>query len=161
MKGFHVFHLRKHAVVVWAVGILAIAWLVIGCGGGGTSSQMSGTQTGTVMVSISDPPSCKNPNGSFAHVYVTIQSVQAHIDPNATNSSSGWQELAPQLANQAMQIDLFSTAQTNCVLAQLGSADLPVGSYQQIRLLLVANSASGTGIPRRTLVQATASIVSS
>jgi hypothetical protein len=108
---------------------------------------MSGTQTGTVMVSISDPPSCKNPNGSFAHVYVTIQSVQAHIDPNATDSSSGWQDLAPQLANQAMQIDLFSTVQTNCVLAQLGSADLPVGSYQQIRLLLVANSASGVGTP--------------
>jgi hypothetical protein len=147
MKGSHVFHFGENAVVVWALRMLAIAWLVIGCGGGGTSSQMSGTQTGTVMVSISDPPSCKNPNGSFAHVYVTIQSVQAHIDPNATDSSSGWQDLAPQLANQAMQIDLFSTVQTNCVLAQLGSADLPVGSYQQIRLLLVANSASGVGTP--------------
>jgi hypothetical protein len=147
MRGFHVFHSGENAVVVWALGILAIAWLVIGCGGDSSSSQMSGTETGSVMVSISDPPSCKNPNGSFAHVYITIQSVQAHIDPNATDSSSGWQELAAQLANQPMQIDLFSTVQTNCVLAQLGSADLPVGSYQQIRLLLVANSASGAGTP--------------
>lgn len=46
-----------------------------------------------------------------------------------------------------MQIDLFSDVQTNCVLAQLGSASLPVGSYQQIRLLLVSNSASESGTP--------------
>jgi hypothetical protein len=47
-----------------------------------------------------------------------------------------------------MQIDLFSTPQTNCVLAQLGSASLPVGSYQQIRLLLVSNSpAAGAATP--------------
>jgi hypothetical protein len=74
--------------------------------------------------------------------------VQAHIDPNAIDSSSGWQELAPQLAMQPMQVDLFSQAQTNCVLAQLGSASLPVGSYQQIRLLLVANSpAASDAVP--------------
>ena len=47
-----------------------------------------------------------------------------------------------------MQIDLFSKANTNCVLAQLGSASLPVGSYQQIRLLLVSNSpAAGAPVP--------------
>jgi hypothetical protein len=102
--------------------------------------SMPGAAMGTVAVSISDPPSCKNPNGSLEHVYITVRSVQAHIDPNATDSSSGWQELAPQLANQPMQIDLFSAAETNCILAQLGSASLPVGSYQQIRLLLVSNA---------------------
>lgn len=120
--------------------ILLIAGFSVSCGGGSSSTPMSGTSTGTVVVSISDPPSCKNPNGNFEHVYITVRSVQAHIDPNATDSSSGWQELAPQLATQPMQIDLFSTAQTNCVLAQLGSASLPVGSYQQIRLLLVSNT---------------------
>jgi len=144
MKCLHVFHLRGNvAVAVCALGFLVIAVVIAGCSGSGSSSPMSGM--GMVSVSISDPPSCKNPNGSFSHVYITIRSVQAHIDPNATDSSSGWQELAPQLANQPMQIDLFSEAQTNCVLAQLGSASLPVGSYQQIRLLLVSNSASGTG----------------
>jgi hypothetical protein len=102
--------------------------------------SMAGGGMGTVVVSISDPPSCKDPNGSFEHVYLTVRSVEAHIDPNATDSSSGWQELAPQLANQPMQIDLFSAPPTNCILAQLGSASLPVGSYQQIRLLLVSNT---------------------
>lgn len=128
--------------------ILIAAGLAAGCGGGSYSAPMSSTATGTVVVSISDPPSCKNPNGTFEHVYITVRSVQAHIDPNATDSSSGWQELAPQLANQPMQIDLFSAAQTNCVLAQLGSASLPAGSYQQIRLLLVSNSpAASDAVP--------------
>ena len=103
---------------------------------------------GTINVSLSDPPSCMPPNGQFTHVYITVRSVQAHIDPNATDSSSGWQELAPQLASQPTQIDLFSKPQTTCVLAQLGSASLPVGSYQQIRLLLVSNSpAAGHSLP--------------
>jgi len=123
-----------------ALVVLITVALVSGCGGGSSSMSMPGGGMGTVVVSISDPPSCKDPNGSFEHVYLTARSVQAHIDPNATDSSSGWQELAPQLANQPMQIDLFSAPQTNCILAQLGSASLPVGSYQQIRLLLVSNT---------------------
>ena len=89
------------------------------------------------------------PNGSFTHVFVTVRSVQAHIDPNAGDDSPGWQELAPQLTSDPMQIDLFSPTQTNCVLAQLGSASLPAGRYQQIRLLLVSNNpAAGAATPK-------------
>ena len=117
--------------------MLISAVIGVSCGG---STKVGGTLPGTVVVSISDPPSCMPPNGSFTHVFVTVRSVQAHIDPNASDDSPGWQELAPQLASNPMQIDLFSPAQTNCVLAQLGSASLPVGSYQQIRLLLVSNN---------------------
>lgn len=128
------------------VVILTVAVFTISCGSGSAPTLMPGA--GMVIVSISDPPSCKNPNGDFEHVYITVRSVQAHIDPQATDNSSGWQELAPQLASQPMQVDLFSTAQTNCVLAQLGSASLPVGRYQQIRLLLVANSpAASDAVP--------------
>jgi len=103
---------------------------------------------GTVNVTLSDPPSCMPPNGQFTHVYITVRSVQANIDANANDGSSGWQELAPQLASAPMQIDLFSKPQTTCVLAQLGSASLPVGKYQQIRLLLVSNSpAASDAVP--------------
>ena len=120
--------------------VLLIVGMAAGCGGGGSSMSMPGSGMGTIVVSVSDPPSCKNPNGSFEHVYITVRSVEAHVDPNATDSSSGWQELAPQLRNQPMQIDLFSAAETNCILAQLGSASLPAGSYQQIRVLLGSNA---------------------
>ena len=110
------------------------------CGGNSPSMNMTTTAMGTVSVTLSDPPSCMPPNGQFTHVYITVRSVQANIDANANDSSSDWQELAPQLANAPMQIDLFSKPETTCVLAQLGSASLPVGKYQQIRLLLVSNS---------------------
>jgi hypothetical protein len=83
-----------------------------------------------------------------SNVYVTVRSVQAHISATAGDDAGGWQELAPQLVSVSMHIDLFSKVNANCVLAQLGSASLPVGSYQQIRLLLVSNSpAAGAPIP--------------
>ena len=75
----------------------------------------------------------------------TVRSVQAHTSATADDNSAGWQELAPQLANQPMQIDLFAAGSNACLLTNLGSnAALPAGNYQQIRLLLVANS-GGSG----------------
>jgi len=128
---------------------LAAAMVVIGvasCGGGSGSSM--GPQTASIHVTLTDPPSCKFPNGAFEHVYVSIRSVEAHTSSMASDSSAGWQELAPQLNSAPMQIDLFSAASNTCLLTQLGSnAALPVGTYQQIRLLLVPNDGSGGATP--------------
>jgi hypothetical protein len=94
---------------------------------------------------MTDPPSCAFPHGNFTHVYISVRSVQANISATADDNSSGWQELASQLVTQPMQIDLFSGASTSCLLTNLGSnTALPAGNYQQIRLLLVANS-GGSG----------------
>src|SRR6516225_2575536 len=74
-----------HAVPIFA-GVIVLCFVVIatGCGGGGSSMPMTpSSATGTVSVSISDPPSCKNPNGTFEHVYITVRSVQAHTSANA------------------------------------------------------------------------------
>jgi uncharacterized protein DUF4382 len=126
--------------------LIAVALIIISCGGGSSSPPMS--NMGTVVVSMSDPPSCTPPNGDFTHVFITVRSVQAHTSASADDNSPGWQELAPQLASAPMQIDLFSKPDTTCVLAQLGSASLPVGNLQQIRLLLVSNSpAAGAAVP--------------
>jgi hypothetical protein len=127
-------------------GTLAVAALIfISCSG--SSSTMS-TATGNIHVTLTDPPSCAFPNGNFDHVYVSIRSVQAHTSATATDSTAGWQELAPQLNSQPMQIDLFSTASNTCLLTNLGSnAALPAGNYQQIRLLLVPNDGSGGAVP--------------
>src|SRR5258707_3825219 len=146
-----IFKISKKEAVLWCA-FAALLFAAIGCGGGSVATPPT-PGTGMVTVSISDPPSCMAPNGSstsFTHVFITVRSVQAHIDPRADDNSSNWQELAPQLASQPMQIDLFATP-TNCVLAQLGSASLPVGSYQQIRLLLVSNNpAAGAATPTKT-----------
>ena len=126
--------------------IVVVPLMVISCSG--VNNTMQSPNTGTVNVSLSDPPSCMPPTGHFTHVFITVQSVEVHTSATAGDSSAGWQELAPQLASAPQQIDLFSQANTNCVLAQLGSASLPVGSLQQIRLVLLSNApAAGAATP--------------
>ncbi len=125
--------------------MIVVAVAIISCSG---NSSMQGPSMGTVLVSISDPPSCMPPNGNFTNVWITVRSVQAHTSATADDNSAGWQELAPQLASAPMQIDLFSKEDTRCVLAELGSASLPVGNLQQIRLVLLSNSpAAGAAVP--------------
>jgi len=106
------------------------------------------SQTASISVTLTDPPSCKFPAGTFEHVYVSIRSVEAHTSAMADDNTPGWQELAPQLNSAPMQIDLFSAASNTCLLTHLGSnSALPLGTYQQIRLLLVPNDGSGGAIP--------------
>jgi hypothetical protein len=131
--------LRCFQTAILIVALASAVALMVTCSGTTTPMQMNNAM-GTINVTMSDPPSCAGSSGTFAHVFVTVQSVKAHTSATADANSAGWQELAPQLATQPMQIDLFSTAQTNCVLAQLGSAQLPPGSYQQIRLILLSNT---------------------
>lgn len=118
--------------------LVAVPLTVVSCGGG--NNVVQSVNTGTVNVSLSDPPSCMPPTGHITHVFITVRSVQAHTSATASDSSAGWQELAPQLASAPRQIDLVSPPGINCVLAQLGSASLPVGSFQQIRLVLLSNT---------------------
>jgi Domain of unknown function (DUF4382) len=131
--------LKNRPISFSLVSVLVVVPLMVtSCGGG--NNVMQSPQHGTINVSLSDPPSCMPPTGHFTHVFVTVRSVEAHTSATASDSSAGWQELAPQLASAPQQIDLFSQANTNCVLAQLGSASLPVGSLQQIRLVLLSNA---------------------
>jgi hypothetical protein len=128
--------------------LVAFAAALVDCGGSGSSSMMSTGGMATMNVSITDPPSCKFPNGDFQHVFVTIRSVQAHTSATATDNTPGWQELAPQLVTQPMQIDLFAAGPNACLLTMLGSTTaLPAGTYQQIRLLLVPNDGSSGPLP--------------
>jgi hypothetical protein len=126
--------------------LVALAAVLVSCGG--YTSFISTGGMGTINVSITDPPSCAFPNGSFQHVYVTIRSVQAHTSATADDNSAGWQELAPQLASQPMQIDLFAAGSNSCMMTMLGlNTPLPAGNYQQIRLLLVPNDGGGGPVP--------------
>lgn len=132
--------------MVFAGGLSAVALIFVSCGG--NSTMVNPGLTGTIHVTLTDPPSCAFPNGNFEHVYVSIRSVQASVNASADDNSSGWQELAPQLNSQPVQIDLFAAASNTCLLTNLGSnSALPVGSYQQIRLILVPNDGSGGATP--------------
>jgi Domain of unknown function (DUF4382) len=148
--------LNPYFLVVFVMAMFVL--MAVGCGGNVPTMQSS--SMGAVSVSLSDPPSCMAatpgatagstaaPGGTFTSVFVTIRSIQAHISATADPSSTGWQELAPQLVSAPVQVDLLHLpANGQCLLAQLGSASLPAGDYQQIRLILLANAAPGGRAP--------------
>ncbi len=119
---------------------LAVA-AMISCGGSTMSS--SNPTTGTVKTYLSDPPTCSM---DFDHVYVTVTKVEANI---SDSSNSGWQTLV-DLTGNPQQVDLLSlnpaaTPGFCGTLYLLGSKALPPGKYQQIRLILMANTGTVSG----------------
>lgn len=127
------------------LAVFLVLGLALASCGGGTSGAGSGN--GSITVNLSDPPSCAFPNGPITHVWVTINSVEANTSSTAGDSSPGWVELTPQLKSSPMSIDLFSLGLNACLLATLGNASLPAGTYQQIRLLLVPNTGTSGATP--------------
>lgn len=123
--------------------LIAVALILVTCSNTNTTGKIINGMA-TINVSLSDPPSCSPPAGSFKSVFITIRSVQAHISATADDNSPGWVELVPSLNAQPVQVDLLNLPNNGaCLLTQLGSnTALPAGDYQQIRLLLVANSPS-------------------
>lgn len=126
---------------LFLLGLLAlgtVAAMIAGCSG---TSAPSGTTMAHVAVKLSDPATCMAPNGPYAHVYVTVSDVKAHVNGNAGDNDPGFVDLTPGLSAKPQQIDLLGQA-TECFLASLGSTqELPPGKYQQIRVILADNSA--------------------
>jgi Domain of unknown function (DUF4382) len=116
----------------------AIAAMIAGCSGTTTTTTAGMAQ---VAVKLSDPATCMAPNGPFAHVFVTVTDVKAHVNGNAADNDSGFVDLTPGLSTKPQQIDLLGQASNQCFLASLGSTQqLQPGKYQQIRIILSDNS---------------------
>jgi Domain of unknown function (DUF4382) len=141
---------RATLLVAAGISVLFFAIVIlISCSSSTTIGTTQGAGMASASVSISDPPSCKVPSGSFEHVYISIRSIQAHISATAGDNSPGWVELAPQLNTQPVQVDLLGIPTNGCFLAMLGStSSLPPGTYQQIRILLVSNNPGGSPVPQ-------------
>ncbi len=132
-------HFRGKSIAnlgIFALLVLS-TFILIRCGGTSSTAGL-----GSANVTMSDPPS----GSQFSDVYVTVDGVSASI---SGTSDSGWQTLVSGLSStgtiKAVQLDLMKLpANGQCLLAQLGStSSLPAGDYQQIRLQLVANNATG------------------
>ncbi|MGE5338305.1 MAG: DUF4382 domain-containing protein, partial [Gemmatimonadota bacterium] len=115
-----------------AVGAAVLALAACGGGGGGTSSTASGM--GTLRVALTDAPAC-----GFDSVNVTVDRVRVNQSADAADTDAGWSDIA---LSQPTKIDLLSLS--NGVLFSLGQTALPAGQYQQVRLVLAANSGSGS-----------------
>jgi hypothetical protein len=94
------------------------------CGGSDTAGQ------GVLRVALTDQPA------AFANVLVSIASVEVHQDGNAGQGSAGWRQVNLR-DNVVMPVDLLELQDVSLILAE---GVLTAGSYQQIRLILEANS---------------------
>jgi len=135
--------LSRAASTFACVAVTAVT-LLTGCGGGGGGN---GPSMGTANVMLADSPSC-----GYDHVYITVDHVEISSDGNS------WTTIP---VNPALgRIDLLGL--NNGTLVSLGQAPLSAGTYQQVRLVLVANgnsapfansvvlSGTGTEIPLKT-----------
>ncbi len=127
-------------LLLLAVAAAALAAFFVGC-----SSSSNPSQMGAVTLTMSDPATCTAPQGPYSHVYVTITDALAHTSSTAGPNDSGWLDLTPNLKSNPMQVDLLAAASNQCFLATLGSnTQLQAGNYQQIRLILLANSSASS-----------------
>jgi hypothetical protein len=105
--------------------LLFISFFFFACDGGGGGGSSSG-DVGTVSMSLTDAMSNR-----FNAVYVTIDDVQVHMKGNAKANNS-WQSVsAPNLPKTFNLYDL-----TNGVREEIGLADLAIGAYTQMRLII-------------------------
>ncbi|MDR6536408.1 DUF4382 domain-containing protein [Variovorax soli] len=128
----------SHSLRALALGS-AVALAACGGGGGGgggfvPTGASSGTasSTGNLRVAMTDAPAC-----GFDHVYVTVEKVRVHGNADVDTGGSGWSDIT---LSSPRRIDLLSL--TNGVITTLGETPLPAGTYQQIRLVLSANTAN-------------------
>lgn len=115
---------RIRNLLSFSTAILAVL-LLAACGGGGGGG---GGSMGAVNVRLTDAPSC-----GYDHVYVTVDHVEISSDGNHWTT-------VPVGSSVTQPIDLLNL--TNGVMLTLGQAPLAAGTYQQVRLVLQANSGS-------------------
>ncbi|MHB8950713.1 MAG: DUF4382 domain-containing protein [Rhodoferax sp.] len=123
-----------------ALGGMLVAGLAA-CGGGGGDSA-SADSSGTLRLALTDAPAC-----GYDAVNVTIEKVRIHQSGSASDNDGGWSEI---VMNPALRVDLLKLQ--NGDLAELGELTLPVGNYNQMRLVLAENSTSPTVAPANSVV---------
>lgn len=129
-----------------ATGALAT---LVACGGGGAdggaatndpadSGGSGSALAGTLRVSLTDSPAC-----GYDHVWITVEKVRVHRSGAARDGDAGWvdvplPQVQPATPPPPLRVDLLTL--TNGALVSLGQVQLPAGSYQQMRLVLAANT---------------------
>ncbi len=120
----------KHKKILAGLSVLAFAVGLSACGSGGGMAG-GATTMGVVNVSVTDAPT-----KDFDHVWITVSEVRFHTSNAVSAGDPGWLKF-PLAA--PVTVDLAALA--NGSLSQVfGNLQLPVGTYQQIRLVLVDES---------------------
>jgi Domain of unknown function (DUF4382) len=118
-----------------------------GSGGGTISGSAPNCSLNTTTVSMRITSSLEPHAGSgpsIQHVFVTLRGIEANPDAAAAENSPGWQELAPKLATEPMQLDLLAATGDSCEANISERVAVPADSYRQIRLQLSPNQPDTT-----------------
>jgi hypothetical protein len=99
--------------------------------------------TGNVQVRVASSLAASTTSDASptAHIFITIRGTEANPSATADEESSGWEELAPNLATQPEQIDLLAHSAGSCDTRALGDVRISANQYRQIRLRLLDNDA--------------------
>lgn len=137
--------IQKFLVVAAFLALTASVMILAGCGGSDSNPPAAGPSMGTLSTHFSDPPTCSTGSGgNYQHIYVSVKQVLIHQSATASSTDAGWVDLAPSLPSAPKQIDLLGPESAQCFLANLGAQQILAGSYQQIRIILVANNQAST-----------------
>jgi Domain of unknown function (DUF4382) len=121
-------------------------------GGGGTlSGSLNSCSLNQVngnvrlqIISPTAPPAGDTPV-RIEHIFVTIRGIEANPNPTAADDSPDWQELAPKLLAQPVQVDLLTNTADSGAVQVFADAAVPANAYRQIRLRLSPNQSDETG----------------
>ena len=109
------------------------------------TTQGNGNVTVQMTTSFAAAEGPTNPN--LEHIYVTLLGIEAlPAAANAGEDSADWQELAPEIAKQPVQVDLMAPAGDSCAAHLTARGVVPADVYAEIRLR-VASGESGDGGP--------------
>jgi uncharacterized protein DUF4382 len=88
---------------------------------------------------------------NLQHVFVTLQGIEASPgSAGEEENSTAWQELAPELTRDPLQVDLLAPSASSCRRGPTWRANIPANQYRQVRLRLAANSPdAGIPVPAR------------
>ncbi len=97
---------------------------------------------GAVRVEAHTDPECTSCLGSsrIQHIFASIRGIEVHPSTTADDYSPDWQELAPQVAEKPLQIDLVRGPADRSAREPLGDiVTVPAAIYRQLRVRFVPN----------------------
>ncbi len=111
--------------LLFVVPILALVAALTSCGGGDSAT----TPTGTAQVSLTDAPGAE-----FDNVLVTVKAIWFHTSDASGPDDAGWLRF-PLAAPRTVDLARLTDGTT---LPVFDGITLPVGHYQQIRIVLAS-----------------------
>jgi hypothetical protein len=113
---------------VWLACGVTVGLAVVACGGG-SGGVAQGNGMGQMQVQLID-----GPDMDASQVWLTLTEIWVHPSATAEVADSGWQKL---VLPSPVTLDM-NTLSNGALSDVLGTLSLPVGSYQQMRLMLAA-----------------------